>query len=271
MKRLRHTLLLRTVVATGVIAMTTNAAFAQPADAPAGDLRDQPPTPERMRFFITRQLERSNEQQEHLHHALDMLDEGAPLDEVETYLRANIAGGRERNAQKHIDRDEILETLKELNPRLHKRLLELKNRNPRRFELQLTRLVPRVAPMARLRKEDPDKWHIRAQLFQSEQKVRPLARRAASALTDEERQAAIKQLSGVINQQFDLREQMHEIELARVEERIAEGRSKLDDARAHRNELVAKRVREVVENAAKDELLGGELPAQNDRPRPNRE
>lgn len=251
------------IASLAAVLLSATALHAQQRERPRrdGPADRETPTPEAMRTFITRQLDRTQTQQDRMHKALDMLERGDAPDTVRKFLRENGTDQRRRGRESsEVSRENILATLAELNPTLHKRLMQQKERNPRRFERQVRRLFPRLRELARLRHDDPEKWEIRAQLFRSEQRARFLARRATGALTDEEREVSTRQLREVVNQQFTLRQRMYELELQRAQARIAEQQQRLQDANSRRDEFVMTRVSQVLQKAAEDELLGDGRP-----------
>ncbi len=272
MKALTGLVLIGTVVlhAGGSLALAQQRAPREPSRAQAA------PSAEQARQRINRQLKTLERQEQRLRTALRMLDEGQSPQQIREFLSNDAerrAGDRERPdgqdserprrrraPEQPISPDEALSALSELNPELHRHLQSLKERDVRRYQSEINRLIPRLGPIARQRRAHPDHWEARVQMFHAEQRARRLARRATMATDDDERQARVDELRELINRQFVHRERMHEIEIGRGERNVGEQRRRLKEARANRPQLVAQRVEEMLKRAAQDELLDDHQP-----------
>lgn len=241
-------------------------AEAQHRRNPQGDAAGQSrpdaldPTPEQMRVFLDRQIERTQSQARVLSEAKDMLASGESPQEVRRFLRERHPESREFRRQPVSD-EEIMAVLREINPRMHGRLSRLAERSPERFQGQLNRLRGRVVQMAEVRRSDPDRWEIRVRLFQSEQQSRRFARQVADAVDDAGRAVPLVRLRESVSTTATLRQRMHALEIERAEARIDEQRRQLEGRAENQDQWIHSEMERLVKRAAEEELRGDRQPA----------
>ncbi|MDX2114664.1 MAG: hypothetical protein SFZ24_03460 [Planctomycetota bacterium] len=143
----------------------------------------------------------------------------------------------------------LLAMLREIRPALGERLTTLRQEDPEEFRRIFQQFRGRLAKLFRDRMHDPERWPQRAEMFRLEMDAIESARRAA-ALAPAERGGQLDRLREVLGKQFDLRLELAESDLARLDSRSAELRSDIEARKARRDTLVQERVQQMVERAA---------------------
>ncbi len=247
---------------------------------------------EEAKVLLERRLERMEKEEAALHEAMGMLDRGEPLEAVRGLVRREIGAGlrdRARNQREPPDRgpragrqpspppppgpppppppkqdspiepERAMDVLRQANPQLFERLRRLRENDPQRFRVLLDRFAPRLAEFDRERRDRPEQWNLRAESFRMDRDAVSLARRAAEAGPGE-RTPAVDALREVVTRQFDLRLRLHEQEVGRLNERVDEIRRQIGKAGLEREEVVARRVRELLRDAREGRETPGDEP-----------
>lgn len=161
--------------------------------------------------------------------------------------------------------DRTLELLRDVNPPMFERLRRLRERNPEEFREAVRRVGPRLAEFDRESRAHPDMWRLRVQMFRLERDARDLARQVAAGGVEPDEDATAR-LRRMVGEQFDLRLRMRDQEIQDLTDRVARIRTQMETARVDREELVATRTRELVQQARR----GDRPPPNKEDPAPNR-
>lgn len=137
-----------------------------------------------------------------------------------------------------------LDVLDEMQPRVAERLRSLREENPERFEASLSRIGPHALHMANLRENDPQAYELRVRENELGIEAMHLARKARHAADDDDEQAreAVRQeLKQILEQQFEVRTQLLEHEMAQVESRLEKLRDQLGEQKQQREQFIERR------------------------------
>ena len=152
--------------------------------------------------------------------------------------------GTQRARLSDEDRKLAMEVLEDINPKLAERLKDTKD-NPERAQAMLRHLWPRIHKLMETKKSDPELYEWRVKDMKIGLECQKLQRQfqEASKGGDRDRVKEIRsQIAEKVEEHFDVRQKMRELELERLERRLAEARKQLEKRAANRKELVEKRV-----------------------------
>jgi len=271
-------------VAAGLVAAQ---AQPQPADAkppPGRQSRDSDPAAFRAR--LERMLEEGKRRQEQIQAALKRLDAGEPSEQVQKDVEAGMRprgfrspheGGREgpgghegspdqRGARPPVDNEAVLAFLDQHNPELAKRIRDARAKSPEEGERLLGRLGPHIREV--LAERDPETKDLRiADLKNGWELLGAMRafREAAKADNETDKARAVTQLRALVGNHFDLQIKLQEREVAMLEQRLTKLRQDLSDDRGRRDEIIAKRVDQMLNWGRRGE--GGDKPG--DKPKPD--
>jgi len=145
------------------------------------------------------------------------------------------------------DRELALEVLKDINPEVAERLGEWED-NPQRIRMMLGRQMPRIQKLIQTKKSDPELYGLTVKDMKLGLECEKLSRefRDAGRDGDEGRADRIRgEVAELVDQHFDVRQQMREMELERMERRLAQARKQLEKRSKMRGELIEQRVTEL--------------------------
>jgi hypothetical protein len=255
-----------------------------------GAMRSDEPSPERLRDFLERGIERAKRAQTTLAEGLAMLDRGESPAKVREFTRDAIRaefidrlneanpprergprdrrdrpdddrpegpggpdgpGGADGQRPEPIDPDAAMRVLEEVNPALHERLTRLREERPEAFRAMIERQMPRLAALSREREEDPQGWPDRARLFALERQAGAEARRAAS-LDGAEQDAAKARLREMLEQMFELRLKVAQSDMRRLERRVQALQQEIDDKAGARDAMIDQRLEQMLRRAAEN-------------------
>lgn len=253
-----------------------------------GAMRSDEPSPERLRLFLERGIERAKRAQTTLAEGLAMLDRGESPAKVREFTRDAIRaefidrlneanpprergprdrrdrldgdgpegpggpggpGGPDGPPPEPIDPDAAMRMLEEVNPALHERLTRLREERPEAFRAIIDRQMPRLAALARDREEDPQGWPDRARLFALERQAGAEARRAAS-LDGAEQDAAKAELRSMLEEMFELRLKVAQSDMRRLERRLQALQQEIDDKVSERDAMIDQRLEQMLRRAS---------------------
>lgn len=145
------------------------------------------------------------------------------------------------------DRELALQVLKDINPEVAERLAEWKD-NPQRTGALLGRYMSRIHKLIQTKKSDPELYELSVKDTRIGMECDKLRRKfqEAGRADDEARADEIRsQITKLVEEHFDVRQTMREMELERMERRLAKARKQLEKRAGMRGELVEQRVEEL--------------------------
>ena len=145
------------------------------------------------------------------------------------------------------DRKLAMEVLKDINPKLAERMQAAKD-DPQRAHAMLRHLWPRIRKLMEIKKSDPDlyEWSVRDMRIGLEcDKLRRQFQEATKGGDKDRVRETRSQIVDKVEEHFDVRQKMRELELERVERRLAEWRKQLEKRAAKRKELIQERVNDL--------------------------
>lgn len=139
-----------------------------------------------------------------------------------------------------------LERLREHDPAEFERLQQLREADPEAFRRAL---AERIACARRKRGRPPFRpgWITTPEIERLERETRELARAFRGAGSQEERDRLAQELRDKLEKLFDLREQERARRIAEIEKHAAELRRVLQDRAQRREEIIARRFRQLTE------------------------
>ncbi len=150
-----------------------------------------------------------------------------------------------------------LEIIREQNPRLAERLDQARKEHPDRMERAMAAQWPRLAKLADLKDRDPELFTLAIKDIRLSRRSVEEARKCRRAQQDNDQPAlevAQRELIGLQQEQFAVRQAMRKHELARLEQRLKELealqtraealREKLRTPEDQRDQLIEQRVKE---------------------------
>lgn len=144
--------------------------------------------------------------------------------------------------------DEAFEVLREIKPELAERLEPHRQDDPQRVVDMLQREFPHVRHLIRLKRVAPETYNLRVQdvklTYQSQQLAEQL-QQAEQDPSSGDAAALGEQLRQVVEQHFDVRQQLRERELAYLERRIGELRAQLDERAQDKEALIEQRLNDL--------------------------
>jgi len=142
--------------------------------------------------------------------------------------------------------DRVMAFLKDKLQDWHERLVRLRDENPKAFRGALRRVIPLVEEYNHLQEANPELAEKVLEEFRIEHKLRKLARQYIEAEGDAEAREKIEaQIEPLVREQLKIRLLRHEAKLDKMQERIAQGRKKLEEERANLDKAVANRVKQI--------------------------
>ena len=279
--RLRGIALLSVGVGLLMAAAPIQPAGAQPDDRPR-DAAPQPEDRDALRERIQHQLDALREREGRLEQALDLLDDGAPADEVrraampdraEEFMdrrgrrddrrrggfdgppgaHAGSADGADRDAPPspaQIDR----EFLQSHNPEIAADLETLRERDPEAFQEKLASIAPRVERVMGEAEERPERFRLMMQFRRLERRAHDLARRLVENDNPDNENLTLE-LREAVAEGFDLRQRLHATEIERTRERLDELESRAEEWSTNREQMIDRHVAELIDRATRGEPL----------------
>ncbi len=209
---------------------------------------------------------RANDDERHESRAGDEVDAG--LDEPPS---PNLIGppgpgpGRFADRLSDEDFDEMLRFLDQHFPERAQELRWLRDENNPRFRVRAGRMFPRLRQLMMELRDDPESGRLAVENERLEMKVRGLAQEyAGTPESDEPRRTQLRrQMRAMLDEQFDVRQQRMQREIARLEQRLGSLRERIENQQQRRDVMIDTRL---------DNLLyGAPMPPFDDPPqRPGR-
>jgi len=157
--------------------------------------------------------------------------------------------GRDRFRLSDQEAEQALRVIGRLKPELGEELTRLREDEPRRFARELEGRFPRVRWLLRLKRFDPEMFELRMrdmELYRSSRDLAERVRAAREAGRSEAEAAAREKLDDVVARHFEVRQQIREAELARLERRLAELREQIADRARNRQRLIAEHTESLI-------------------------
>jgi hypothetical protein len=144
---------------------------------------------------------------------------------------------------------EALEVLRRIDPEKAEKLEQHVAENPERVGRALRDNFPNLGRFLAMRRYDPEAFDLRIEDLRFSREADRSARRLrqAEADGDDVLAAAERQvLEQIVADHFDVRQQIREHELMKLEQRIEQLRQQLQDRADDRNDLIQQRIKELV-------------------------
>lgn len=153
-----------------------------------------------------------------------------------------------------LDEEAILNFLKQYEPELHKDALMLRDKDPKRFAELLKEFASDVRNLMDLQRRN-------VPLFEVTLEDRRLAYRALQVskelrdcvLKPETREAKTKELNRIVRDQFNVRQQKRQMELAELQQKLDSLKHELEDRESNKDDLIAQRVNDLLKQSPKVE------------------
>ena len=139
--------------------------------------------------------------------------------------------------------ERIMGVLKDKLPEWHDRLVQLRERDPKRFEQAIRGAMPMIREAAMLRERDPKLADTIFEEFRLEQDLRGLSEAYKTAVANQtaaEQSRLLGEITTRVRRQFELRNLRHEAGLAEFARRLAEQQKRLEAQQKEHADMVAK-------------------------------
>jgi len=166
--------------------------------------------------------------------------------------------------------ERVLSELKTRLPEWHDKLVQLRERDPKKFESAIRRMMPMIRETLMLKERNPKLAETIFEEFQIEHELRGLAEKYKAAVTanDAGLQGQVaSEIDTRVRRQFELRHARRQAQLEEFARRLAEQQKRIEaqlrehgEQTAHSEEFITKRIEEI----KKGEFRG---PSMLDRPR----
>lgn len=144
---------------------------------------------------------------------------------------------------------DAIEVLRQIDPEKAEKLEQYIADNPERIGQALHKNFPHLGRFLAMRRFDPDGFDLRIKDLRLSRQSQLSARRfheATQAGNDTLAAAELAVLEGLVADHFDVRQQIREHDLAKLENQIQELKDQLQDRTDNRDELIADRIEEFV-------------------------
>jgi len=139
-------------------------------------------------------------------------------------------------SQERIDR--VMKFLDEHYPRLHERLAELREKDPRAFHRQLSRLLPRMPDLMNILDRNPELGRLIIDEHRLEMDIRDAIREYHRARNDADRDQLKEQIRDLISRQFDVRQEKLKLMIADMERELQRKKQVLAEQAAMKDKII---------------------------------
>ncbi len=157
--------------------------------------------------------------------------------------------------------DEARAFIKAHLPELAGRLKEAAERDPKRAERMIRRMMPRIAEMIRREKDDPEYVRLRVEEMRVGMRIiermRALRGMVEQGADPEAIEAAKREIRELLGRQFDLRDKLDEHRLERMRRDYERGKARLAQRRADRDRMLDEHMQRVLERLNRRGGKGG--------------
>lgn len=147
------------------------------------------------------------------------------------------------------DIDLTMDLLREMAPKQAQRLERLRDDNPRRVRIAVSRLLPRARHWDRERRENPRLFQQRVENARIERDIahwRRQWRRADRADDTKKADHSREQLRLLFAQRFDNRQRIQQAELAQFEQRLDQLRRRIEKKERNRDQLIESQLEQLL-------------------------
>ncbi len=134
--------------------------------------------------------------------------------------------------------ERLMEFLKEHYPRMHLRLSQLQDRDPRAFHQQLNRMLPRLPELIDLVEDNPELGKLIIEEHQLEMDIREAAAKCRRLREETALAEAKKHLRELISRQFDVRQKKLQQMIAQMERELARKKELLQETAAKKAGII---------------------------------
>lgn len=176
----------------------------------------------------------------------DLLAEGLndALSE-EGEMRTGRGRANDNNAMlSQADLPEAMAVLRDYRPELVERFEEWASRHPQQAARMLSRTVPMISRLMRMRQDDPKGYELAIRDLRYFRATTIISRELRQARLDDD-QARVAELSqklqAILSQHFDVRQQIRERDIQKLQQRLEQLRKQLDQRKNARARILEKR------------------------------
>lgn len=141
--------------------------------------------------------------------------------------------------------EEQLEILKQEDPELYQRLIELREKNPKKFRHHIEEAMRERQKLEELKQQDPELYNRVVEERKLERRVDNLVA-AIRRAKGKEQEPLKTELRDILNRLFDLREQARLREIEEVKKRVHEMEQQIQARRANKAIIVEQRMQEIL-------------------------
>ncbi len=131
-------------------------------------------------------------------------------------------------------------------PELFEELTRLDKEKPAVFSATVNRVLPEMLRLMRVEHEDPETFPLQVEEVRISTRIRALARRISRDREQDRGENRVPELRQLLEHRFDLRQQIHRIEVERLARRLTEARERLDRTAADKEEIIAHELEEIL-------------------------
>lgn len=164
-------------------------------------------------------------------------------------------GPHERRPMDEAELDKALALLERVKPELAERLSSLRAEEPREASRVIRERFPRLRHLLRLKEIDPPMYELRVEEVRLSYQSRDLVKEHTEARDagDAELAAAVRdELSMVLEEHFEVRQQIRRRELELLERRIAALRERIEARAAERETVIEAQIEKMIDTAERE-------------------
>jgi hypothetical protein len=154
------------------------------------------------------------------------------------------------------DRERMLAFVDEHFPEMYDELLILREEGSPRFERRMMRLAPEMRRLMELLEVDPEIGLLTIRERGLDLRIRFAAQRYWHATREGDRTALRERIRGLMREAFDCRITRRQREINDLERQLTALKARLENAKAHRDEMVDERMRRWLDERAAGSPLG---------------
>lgn len=125
-------------------------------------------------------------------------------------------------------------------------LKRIKLNQPERYIKMITDIFRRAEQIKIFQKEDPERYELEIRQVSLDEKTFTIARAYQNAKDEKEKQSLRQQLESAVSEHFDIREQIKESELKRMENDLQRLKERLNQRKANKSEIVKQRINQLM-------------------------
>lgn len=132
------------------------------------------------------------------------------------------------------------------HPSQAEELKRIKMMQPERYNKMISDIFQRAERLKIFQKEDPERYELEIRQETLDEKTFTLAHSYRNAKGEKEKQNLKQQLESAVSEHFDLREQIKESELKRMEGDLQRLKERLRQRKANKSEIIKQRVNQLM-------------------------